>query len=183
MYNILFQIILQAETGQYNYDIKWKELFLADSFAIKWKCSPNIVCRHHGYAGLSLTPVPLLPGGSCHPHRGHAILIKVQDTIYFFKNGTEFFKRSWIFGNAQEMTALVCEETGTTLQVVLLYVVHMFVKGGASWRRGVTEFRYIAARLGRAGAAQTNGHGYQRHSLSLTYSILDVICTEQLWCY
>ena len=41
----------------------------------------------------------------------------------------EFFTRSRIFGNAQEMTAVVSEETGMILQVVLLYVVHMFGKG------------------------------------------------------
>ena len=41
----------------------------------------------------------------------------------------EFFTRSRIFGIAQEMTAVMSEETGTLLQVVLLYVVHMFGKG------------------------------------------------------
>ena len=41
----------------------------------------------------------------------------------------KFLQGAEPFENAQEMTAVVSEETGTILQVVLLYVVHMFGKG------------------------------------------------------
>ena len=180
MNKIIFQIILQAEAGQYNYDIKWKELFLADSFAIKWKCSPNIVCIHHDYAGLSLTPVPLLPG-SCHPHRGHAILIKVQDKFYYFLNGNSY-KELNLRKSPGDDSCGVWGDWDHITCCVIICCAHVWERG-TSWRRDVTEFRYIAVWLGRAGAAHTNGHGYQKHSLSLTYSILDLIGTEQLLCY